>query len=318
MSHFYTYEDFVGNSPECLNESSEEEVYEEFGRSGEEIYEFGDDNEEEENEYEEFDPSFRRRSLSQGAALPSNKNFIQGLRAKIVAGPKKTKLGSLLKDRQLFSQQVKKLTNFPFNKKGSNESRDIASSNARNPSSGAQSSGSLDRLMKKQGFFESYTLQKSTAKTENNVKKDVSNIIYSSAPPSPQIISYPTKKKQAVYETVGNDFVISSPTTPRSPHNSHQSSTFSLEVNNADYEDTVITFPSNHSKPQIPKKAIDKTIDQTHIDLLMKQIHEKMQAREISKNIVFVPPNQRTEPSVMSPISNKYNDNVYNRLDISR
>jgi len=320
------YEDFVRPSSQTSDESYEGEIYEEFC---EQLYEFGSDVNEEENEYEDFDPNFRRRSLSHGAPVLPNKTFMKGLREKFVAGSKGTKLGALLKDKQLLSQQVKKLTHFPFHKKAHDVTYNSYNSASSTPSS-PKTTRSLDKLWRKQGVYNSATTQKTT-------KEEVDNVIYRSNSPEPETVPPhevvpPRSPRQIVpkrinlpcYETVEENTWTSNK-FDNVPQNSPPKLALAQPPNTPTYSKKTDNVSQN--PPSIPPKKLqpantptDYNINPFALNLLMKQLQEQVHVRDTSEITENNPGKYMPKPHKMtSPIRlEKDESELYDRLDVSR
>ena len=301
MSEYY--EDFVRSSSQISNEYSEDEIYEEFG---EQLYESKSETYEEENEYEDFDPEFRRRSLSHGTQVAPNKTFIKGLREKFNAGSKGGKLGALLKDKQLLSQQVKKLTHFPFPKK----SNDVTQTMTLSTPSSSKKTRTLERVWRKQGFYNSST------SAEKNAKEEVDNMIYRSSSPdfdsAPRSPRYPPKPNNLpFYEKVDYDWATH---VPLLPHNSSTPSNENLYTENPTLDHVVHNSPPNRTKPQpqLPTNSNDFKIKPSTLNQLMKQIQDQVNVRDASN---VDDSTNYGKPEMTSPIQLDTNESeLYDRL----
>lgn len=103
----------------CFADDASNEYYEAHEHDYDVAYNSFESDEGEEELYEEFSSSPRRRSVSQGAAMFSSKKFVQNFKAKLA--DKGAKLGTLLKEKQLLQNPIK--VRSPFYRKKESDDR---------------------------------------------------------------------------------------------------------------------------------------------------------------------------------------------------
>ena len=324
------YEDFVLPLSRSFGDLADSEIYDMPTEEGYEeyyedpqkvLYNYGDETED--NDYEYFTPSERRRSLSHGSATLPNKKLTKGFKGKLAMG---SKFNSFLKDPNFFSQNVKKLKRFNINKKRNG----IASGSKTPPKKNLMMPGD-STLPRGQKLFEKF-LKKSLSVNESKPnpqqfetneesfqnknpdfsKEEISNVLYGACTSSLNVETAPSTRNRRstanAYETVDYDQPSASFSVSSQKHSETLPRSYNFK--SPSYGKTFLSHPNQSSGDELPRIG-------PGFNLWEKQAHPQTHPQEIKRRNHHPPVEFETiNASDYSFETNE--DSVYNHLEFNR